>query len=94
MFSYSGEHSPRELYYPDETSDRNASFFSKEEFYKAGTTTSTEVLVVVKYFVQQKCHIINYLLTSLARSAQRNIRPRSFAQTSPYGLGLYKKTSV
>ena len=41
-----------------------------------------------------KCYIINFLLTSLdslTRHVQRNIRPRSFVQTSTYGLGLYKK---
>jgi hypothetical protein len=39
-----------------------------------------------------KCHIINFLLTSLAGYM---CRERSdfdlFVQTSPYGLGLYKK---
>ena len=58
------------------------------------THDSRTKILPVKYFVQLKCHIINYLLTSLARSVQRNIRPRSFVQTSPYGLSLYKKTSV
>ena len=34
---------------------------------------------------------INFLLTSLARSAQRDISDLGlFVQTSPYGLGLFK----
>ena len=84
---------PREFYYPDETSDKNASFFSKARSFTRPRDSRTKLLPV-KYFAQQKCHIIDYLLTSLARSVQRNIRPRSSVQASPYGLGLYKKTSV
>jgi hypothetical protein len=38
-------------------------------------------LVCYKY----KCHIINFLLTSLASDLSL------FVQTSPYGLGLYKE---
>ena len=38
-----------------------------------------------------KCHIINFLLTSLAQNAQINIGSRSFVQTSSSGLGLYKE---
>ena len=36
-------------------------------------------------------YIINFLSTSLARYVRRNIEHQSFIQTSPYGLGLYKK---
>jgi hypothetical protein len=36
--------------------------------------TNHAFLVCFKY----KCHIINFLLTSLARSLQKNIGPRSF----------------
>ena len=43
-----------------------------------------------------KCHIINFLLTSLARYVgYREISDLGlFIQTSPYGFGLYKKSSV
>ena len=67
-------------------------FLAKRSFTRP--RDSRTKILPVKYFAQRKCHIINYLLTAIARSVQRNIRPRSFVQTSPYGLGLYKKTSV
>jgi glucosamine 6-phosphate synthetase-like amidotransferase/phosphosugar isomerase protein len=39
-----------------------------------------------------KCHIINFLLNSLAHYEYRGISDLGlFVQTSPYGLGLYKK---
>ena len=44
--------------------------------------------------LKQKCHIINFLLTSLARYVQRNIGPRSFCNKPrpTYSIGT-KKTS-
>jgi hypothetical protein len=37
-----------------------------------------------------KCHIINFLLTSLARSLQRNIGPRSFCTNSRINLNCFR----
>jgi hypothetical protein len=49
-------------------------------------------LVCFKYKCLYKCHIINFLLNSLAHYEYRGISDLGlFVQTSPYGLGLYKK---
>jgi hypothetical protein len=38
-----------------------------------------------------KCHIINFLLTSLARYVQRNIGPQSFCTNLAFRLGPHNK---
>ena len=52
MLSDSEEDSPREFYYLDETSDKNASFFSKEESAKhprlANKNTSCQTFCSIK----------------------------------------------
>ena len=61
-------------------------------FFDRMCTTSTTLLVAWAFQIMHflfvssinayKCHIINFLLTSLARSLQRNIGPRFFLQTN------------
>ena len=43
MLSDSEEYSPGKFYYPGETDDENASFFTKEKFYKTSSAASTDV---------------------------------------------------
>ena len=69
------EHSESEFYYPEDTISGDEGVFNATD-----ENQKNEAPVPQKSLeeIYRKCHITNFLLTSFARSVQRNFVPQSF----------------